>query len=272
MHIRVLLSLLFAFSSLFAEVDEKLKLSIGGMFVTNFSTQMQITPHAVPVSVLVDTNKNLGMEYETGVFRLDGVYRFTDVHSIDFSYYRVRSNGEKVVEREFLWGDDYTIGAGANVASYFNMSIYKINYGYSFYHNEKVELLVNAGLHITRVELGLSASGNVKDKDGVLITGVYKDAASGTIPLPVFGFKGEYSVNKNLFVSYKSEYFVLNIDEYRGAFISNALTAEYRFMQYYSVGAGFSANKMALEGKGDKVDYKVQNSLSGLVVNFSYIY
>ncbi len=272
MYIRVLLTLLFVVSTAYSKVDEKFKLSIGGMFVTDFSTQMQITRHGGFASLLVDTNKNLGMDYETGVFRLDGMYRFTDIHSIDFSYYRVKSNGEKIVGQEFPWGDDYTIGAGANVGSYFNMSTYKVNYGYSFYHNDKVELLLSAGLHVTTVELGLSASGNVKNKDGVLVAGVYKEDASGTIPLPVFGFKGEYSIGKNLFVSYKSEYFTLKFDGYRGAYISNSLILEYEFMQHYTLGAGFNASKIGLDGKEENVDFKVQNTLSGIMVNFGYKY
>ena len=272
MYTKVLLALLFIVSAAHSEVDEKFKLSLGGMFVTNFSTQMQIMPHGVPASLLVDTRDNLGMNYETGVFRLDGMYRFNNTHSIDFSYYRVKSNGEKVVEREFPWDDDHTIGVGANVASYFNMSIYKINYGYSFYHNDKVELLLSAGLHVTTVELGLSAKGNIKNKDGVLVGGVYRDDASGTVPLPVFGFKGEYNINTNLFVTYKSEYFALKFEEYKGAFISNSLVFEYKFMQHYSLGTGFSASTMGLEGQGDKRDFKVQNNLSGLIVNFSYIH
>jgi len=272
MYVRVFVALLFVGSVTSAAATDKFKLSFGGMFVTNFSTQMQITKHPLPFSLLVDTDKNLGMQYETGVFRLDGIYRFDDVHSIDFSYYRVTSNGKKVVEKEFIWGDDYTIGAGADVASYFNMSIYKINYGYSFYHNDKVELMLNAGLHITTLDLGLSASGNVKDKDGALVAGVYKESASGTIPLPVFGFKGEYSINKSLFVKYKSEYFALKFDAYKGVFISNTLGMEYKFSGHYSLGAGFSASKMHLEGKGERVDYEVENSLAGLIVNLSYRY
>ena len=271
MYMKILLIITVLSWNLLAEESGKLKVNIGTMLITNFSTQMQISPHRSPISILIDTKENLGIDYQTGVFRIDGEYRFTQTHSIDFSYYSVKSDGSKSVQKEFTWGDT-TIGSGAAVQAYFNMDIYKVNYGYSFYHNDKVELMLTAGLHITTVALGLAATGNVRDENGTLVAGIYSESTSGTLPLPVFGFKGEYSISKNLFANYRSEYFALKFDKYKGSYISNTISFEYKFATHYGFGFGYNANRLYVEGKGENANFEVENTLSGFIVNLSYTY
>jgi len=215
----LLLLLLFLGVSLSAEVKDKWKINVGTMFVTNFETDMQLSPKNLPLALKINTKDQLGMESDTNVFRLDGYYRFTDTHSMDFSYFSVRSDGQKAINEDIVW-DDKTISAGATVDSYFNMDIYKINYVYSFYHNEKVELALTAGFHITSLDLGLGAQGMI---DGVAGQ-KYSSGEAITVPLPVFGFKGEYTIiDEKLFVNYKAEYFFIQFDDYEGSLLSTAI-------------------------------------------------
>lgn len=266
---KTLLILLLIFSTqLSAQVKDKFKINIGSMFVTNFETDMQLTPKNLPVSARVNTKDTLGMTSDTNVFRLDGYYRFSDTHSIDFSYFSVKSDGHKNITKDIKWGDS-TISSGATVDSHFDMDIYKINYAYSFYHNEKVELGLTAGLHVTTIGLGLKANGTV---DGVTQDN-YSSGASVTIPLPVFGLKGEYTIIDNtLFVNYKTEYFFLEYEDYRGALVTSALNLEYHFIDNYGVGVGYNSNKIILDmDNGDK-KLQVKNDLSGVMVYLTYIY
>ena len=69
-----------------AEVTDKWKINMGAMFVTNFETDMQISKLDVPIGAKINTKDQLGLDSDTHAFRLDGYYRFTDIHSIDFSF------------------------------------------------------------------------------------------------------------------------------------------------------------------------------------------
>ena len=248
-----------------AEVKDKFKLNIGGMYVTNFETEMQIAPKGAPVSLRINTKEQLNMKSDTNVFRLDGYYRFTDTHSIDFSYFTVNSNGFR--QGSITWDD--TEIANAAINSYFDMDIYKVNYGYSFYHNDKVELALTAGLHITAIKLGISAYGTI---DGTADS-YYNSNTSVTLPLPVFGFKGEYTViDKKLFVNYRADYFFLSIGKYKGAIVTSALSMEYRFVDNFGMGLGFNANSIALQADGDNARVDITNKLSGAMFYISYIY
>jgi len=261
----VVILLSFYINLLHAEVQDKFKISLGAMHVVNFESEMQIAPKGIPVGVRINTKDQLNMKNDTNVFRVDGYYRFNDTHSIDFSYFSVNSNGETT--DSITW--DGNINISGNIASYFNMHIYKVDYAYSFYHNEKVELALTLGLHITQVDLGILAYGTI---NGVTNSS-YKSDTTVTVPLPVIGFKGEYTIiDKKLFVNYKADYLYLEFDNYKGALVTSAINLEYHFVDNFGTGIGFNANNIRVEADGDNARADVKNVLSGVVVYFSYIY
>jgi hypothetical protein len=268
MYARVLLGLFLMLSSLMAG-DDKFKISLGGMFVTEFETEMQISNEYLPVGARINTKDQLDMEAESQVFRLDGSYRFTDTHSIEFTYFSVKSNSFKQLNRNIEF-DGKVIEAGAMVDTYFDMDIYKINYMYSFYHNDKVELGLLVGLHITTVDLGLSASGTI---DGQVRQSYKSDTSPITLPLPVFGFKGEYAIIKHkLYVNYKVDYLFLEYDNFKGKLMTSALNLEYNVMDHFGVGIGYNTNKIYVEDEDGNNNIEVLNVLSGAMVYVSYRY
>jgi len=262
---KIILLVLVLVSFIHAEIKEQFKLSIGMMNVLNFETEMQVAPKGSPIGVRINTKDQLHMKSDTNVFRLDGCYRFNNTHSIDFSYFSVKSDG--VTSDAITWNGDNIVSAALH--SYFNMDIYRLNYAYSFYHNDKVELALTAGLHITAIDLGVSAYGTV---NGVPDS-YYNEATQVTVPLPVFGFKGEYAIIKNEFyVNYRADYFFLAIDNYKGALVTTALDLEYRFLENFGVGIGYNVNTIWIEADGDNARVDVTNVLSGVALHISYIY
>lgn len=271
MKTKIVFSLMLLTSTLFAEVQDKFKINLGAMYVTNFETEMQIGPSNRALNASINTKDQLGMDYDTNVFRLDGYYRFSDVHSIDFSYFSVKSSGDRVINQEIPdWGENNdTISAGASVNSYFNMEIYKLNYVYSFYHNKDVELGLSAGLHVTNLDVGLNAFGEISGAPAETLVTSSKLLA----PLPVVGFRGEYTIiDKTLFAQYKADYFYLNYDDFEGAFISTTINLEYRFLENYGIGIGYNSNNLELAADNGNVRLDIKNSLSGATAYFTYIY
>ncbi len=262
-----LLSLLLG-TALNAEVEDKWKINVGGMFVTSFETDMQLSKKGFPVGARINTEDQLGLNSDTATFRLDGYYRFNDQHAIEGSYYAVRSDGERVVSGEFEWNGDI-IGAGARVDSFFDMDILKVNYLYSFYHNDRVELALSAGLHLTSIDLGISASGSVNGIPSKTVS----SGSSVTAPLPVVGFKGQYTIiPETLFIDYKADFFYLEFDTYTGSLIRSLFAIEYRFVEHVGVGLGFDSTIINVEmDDGDK-KVNVDNTLSGFLLYFTYIY
>lgn len=269
---RTILFILLITVSLSAEVNDKWKINLGGMFVTNFNTEMQLGDKDIPLGLTLDTEEHLGMKNESSAFRLDGYYRFTQTHSVDISYFRARSDGYKSIDEDIEF-DGKTIGTGAILDSYFYMDVYKVSYGYSFYHNDKVELMLTAGLHITSLDLGLYAEGTITDNGTATVSSSFRSSESITVPLPAFGFKGEYTIiDETLFVSYKADIFLLKFDDYKGSLLTSALNLEYRFIESVGVGVGYNANDIYVKADDGDKTLEVENRLSGLMVYLSYIY
>jgi len=260
--------LLLLISTVYAESSDRLKVDVGGMFVTSFETDMQLSKKGFPIGGKINTKDQLGMDSNTISFRLGGHYRFSDRHGIECSYYGVRSDSHKRVDREFEWNGDL-IDVGAMVDTYLDMDVFKIKYAYSFYHNDRVELALGVGLHITPIGLGLTAKGK--------INGVEKqntsESSSVTAPLPVVGFGGEYTIIPNrFFASYQANYFYLAFTDYKGALISNTLAMEYAFMDHVRAGLGFDSDVIIVEmDDGDK-KVEVENRLSGVLLYLSFTY
>ena len=265
---RLVSVLMLIAASIYAKSDDKLNIDVGGIFVASFETDMQLSKKGFPVGAKINTKDQLGMQSNTASFRLGGRYWLSDSHGIECLYYDVRSDSHRTVEYEFEWDDD-TIEAGAMVDSYLNLDVFKINYVYSFYHSEQVELMLSAGLHITSVRLGLKAKGT--------INGVEKqstsEAGSVTAPLPIVGFAGEYAiVPKKLFAKYQTNYFYLAFDTYKGSIVSDTLALEYAFMDHARVGLGFDSDLISVEmDDGDK-KVEVENRLSGILLYLSFEY
>ena len=269
--IYLLLALLLLNLNLYAEVKDKFKLNLGTMWVSNFETEMQMAPKKLPLGVRINTQDQLGMKNDTNVFRLDGYYRFTDTHSVAFSYFSVKSDGHTSAGEDISF-DGVNIGAGASLDSYFNMDVYKLSYGYSFYHNEDVELLLSIGLHVTTIDLGIKAQGHIVLDDNS-VTGSYSGSGSTIIPLPVIGFKGEYAIIRDkLYISYKSEYFSMEYEDYKGNLLSAVLNIEYRFMDHVGIGVGYNTNRLYVKGDDGKNVLEAKNDVSGAMFYMTYIY
>lgn len=252
---------------------DKGKISLGGMFVTNFETEMQYSRKNVSIGARINTVDQLGMKYGTGSFRVDGYYRFNDTHSVQFAYYGVKSDGIKQISEDITWGDDgkHVIKAGAQMTSYFNLDIYKLSYGYSFYHNEDVELMLNVGLHVTGVETGISASGTIEDENGTVVGSAYTSDVAVTLPLPVLGFTGSYAIYpKTLYAFYQAEIFALKFQQFSGAFVRNQIGVEYRYNEHIGVALSYEGNTLFVEAEDDENILTVENRLAGFVVNVGY--
>ncbi|OQX59774.1 MAG: hypothetical protein B5M52_02395 [Helicobacteraceae bacterium 4484_230] len=239
-----LVSVLFLLTAaLHAGSADRVKIDVGGMFATSFETDMQLSKKGFPIGGKINTKDQLGMDSDTASFRIGGHYRFSDSHGTECSYYGVRSDSHKTVDRELEWNGDL-IEARAMVDSYLDMDVFKINYAYSFYHSDRVELALGAGLHITSIRLGLTAQGK--------INGVEKqntsESSSVTAPLPIVGFGGEYAIiPERLFARYQANYFYLAPSDYKGALISNTMALEYGLMGHVRAGFGFDSDVIVVE-------------------------
>ena len=145
--------------------EHKFHLLLGGYVVTNADMTVSLTERNTGAGISISPEDTLGIDIQQSVGFLGGYYRFTPVHRLDFSWYRLSSDGYKSLESDFDWvdpdGEEITISAGSQVTTQLSYDILKLAYEWSFYHNDKVEMYTTTGLNITRFKIALDVMSSV---------------------------------------------------------------------------------------------------------------
>jgi len=238
------------------EIPDKIEIRLGGYFLANQDTNIKISNNGVGANFNLQDLFN--MDSSTQVFKIDGKYRFNDTHGIEFSWYSI--NNSSSTNKDFTWGDKDI--SSANLKTFYDTDIYKVNYLYSFYHNEKVELGLSAGLHITSINIGFS--GEYKNNGDVKIG---NESISTTAPLPVIGLRLGYNITPKLNVKFSSDYFFLKFNSFSGTLVDTSLTIDYRIMKHFGLGLGLNSTNNNLNiDLPDNKNLELTNNVRGVSI------
>jgi hypothetical protein len=236
-------ALLFAASSLFnpavAEQGSQTQtvafpdtwmIRAGAYIVDGSDTQFSVNSGTSVLGTVVDYKRDLGGETRDTIPRVDAYYRFNHRHRIDFTSFSIDREGVRSlsIDPPIVIGDDDF--SGGTINSDIKYTLYKLGYGYSFYHSDKVELSITAGLNITSYDLEFSNT--LGDKS---------ETAGFTAPLPVFGLRMGYAITPKWSVQYVAESFFIDFeDKIKGALLNFELSTEYRLFRNFAIGAGLA--------------------------------
>jgi len=262
-------SVLFVVVSLFAmlgtaqaeePLPDKFRLAIGGYALARYDSKISLTEPNLGAGISISPQDTLGMDIENQVLRIEGHYRFKPKHALTYSWYSINSTGQRTMDESFEWvgedGKEIIIEADAQVTSTLDYDIFKVGYLWSFYHTDKVEMGVGAGLHLTRLALGIDAT----------LTAPPNQSASNvdtSVPLPVISFVLKYNVTPKFHWYLKTEAFALKFDKYAGSYRDTTLGMEYRAWKHVALGAGLSANSLEIEEEDPEYQLKFENTISG---------
>ena len=225
-------------------------LRLGGYQIKGAETLMRLDANNAPVGTYIDFQDTLGGDTRATLLRLDGLYRFNDHHSLGFSWYDVKFTGSRFLTQEIIWsGQTYS----TQIDSEIGFNVYKLNYQYSLFHNEKAELGVSAGLHIMKISAGISASGIGKSNSEAV-----------TAPLPVFGLFADYNFTPRFSAFYNYQFFFINYqDKVRGGLQDFLIGMEYRLFRNFALGAAYNRFGLAMEIKGDNTTLNLSTNWNG---------
>jgi hypothetical protein len=242
---------------------DKFKIAIGGYAVGRYDSTMSLTEPSLGAGVSISPEDTLGLDATQTVARLDGYYRFNRKHALTYSWYRISSDGNKTVEDEDLelpWLDEddnpIVIPVGARIDTVLDYDIFKLGYLWSFHHTDKVELAVGAGLHLTRITVGMTAETTVSGADA-------KDVKT-TVPLPVLSFALIYNVTPKFSWHLKTEVFAIAFDDWEGTYTDGTLGMEYRAWKNVGLGVGLGSNSLKITEETNDYKFSYDNRISGI--------
>ena len=248
-----------------AVVSDKVKIALGGYMLVRNDTTMSLTDPNLGAGISISPEDTLGLESKQTVLRLDGYYRFTKEHALTYSIYSLSSQGNKTLEIEFEWldenGDTITIPVGANVDTSFDFDIFKVGYLWSFYHTDKIEVAFGAGLHLTRVAIGL--------RTDTTSSGIDAKDTSTSLPLPVVSLGLIYNVTAKFSWHIRSELFALKFEEWEGLYTDIQLGMEYRAFKNVGLGIGLGSNSLKVTSETSEEKFIFDNRITGVLIYVS---
>jgi hypothetical protein len=233
---------------------DKWMIRLGAYIVDGSNTTVSVGS-PVGLGAIIDYQKDLGGEDSDTIPRIDAYYRFNERHRIDFTSFSIDRKGERTLAVDLTIGDQ-DFFASETLFSDIKYTLYRVGYGYSFYHSPKTELTLTAGLNITEYDLTFA-----------LADGSKAESAGVSVPLPVVGLRMGYAITPKWNVHYVSEAFFIDFDDsFRGAIINFELNTEYRLFKHFALGAGIARIGVDAEVDDDDWRGKVTDSYRGFNV------
>jgi len=251
---------------------EKFSVS-AGVFISNLDSSVR---YGTSIGLDINVEDALGMKGDQTVFRLDSVWRFTENrrHRFDLSWFSFHRNASRIL------GDDITIEdprdpdappivipAETLVSSVFDWDIFKVNYSYSFFQDDRVDVAGQVGVFIMPVDLELSVSGIFEERAEVDIMA----------PLPTLGARMDFAITPKWMFRTSGEYFYLKYDTFKGFLLHSRAAIEYNPWERWGFGLGiegFRANVKSREEDWPGIDLRgeVEMSYVGLQLYVKYFF
>lgn len=234
------------------QMPDRFMLRFGGYKVQGAESIVRLDANNLPVGTYIDFQQTLGGTTRSTVARLDGLYRFSEKHAIGASWYALRFSGTKVLEQNFEWnGKPYTIGM--QVDSKLNYDVYKLNYQYSVFHNNEVELGASFGFHIMKTMVSIASS-----------TILQSGSEAVTAPLPVWGLYASYNFTPRFSAFYNYQFFFINYeDKVKGGLQDFLFGLEYRLFRNVALGLAYNRFSLQMEAKQDLSTLYLNTNWSG---------
>jgi hypothetical protein len=233
---------------------ERFSLKLGTFSVNESNVTVRIDSSRGILGTVIDFEDTLDVQTATDVGRLDGYYRFNPRHRIDFSYFKIERDGTTTLLEDLDFGDEL-FEAGGVVDTVHNSEILKVSYSYSFIHVSQFEFGIGAGLHTTKITLGL----DVPDIG-------QEERVDGTAPLPVFNFRGRFNFTPKWSMRGKFEWFTLEFDDYEGAFTDSLLSLEHQTFKNVGFGIGVNRLNMEVTAKDGDLRGEINTSTDGYLL------
>ena len=238
------------------DAQDKLKLDVGFFFYRSIDTTIRLDKVGATgtIGTSINLSRDLDVSKRETAGRLDGYYRFSQHHRVDWSYFNIKREGTRALSRDIEYGD-ISFSAGETVNSFLNVKTEKLAYTFSFHHDEKVELGIGVGLHFLDIEAGIATTSG--SKIGSL---------SSTAPLPVVRALIRYQISPKWSVQMIEDSFIINIDDYTGGMNDTRIVTEY--MTFDKIGFGFGFQRFTIDLDARKNDFSgsIESTYNGFLL------
>ena len=241
---------------------------VGG-FIADASTEAAIGSGRF-LGATIRVEDDLGLKEDSSTFRAEGFYRFNPRHGLDIGFWSLSRDGQRTIDEEFEF-QDKIIQVGADIASEFDTSYFRLAYKYSMVNTDRAEAGITAGFSTYNFRLALQGDISFVDPNGVLITNLDSVTERIVAPVPTIGFFLNYAMRPRLLFKLKADFLNLEAGDFEGRLLDTTFGVEWYFSRH--VGVGLLSNSTSIEVKDRSenpwsVDYRQR----GWVGYFTFVF
>ncbi len=183
-------------------------------------------------------------------------WRMSDRWRLELEYFSLNRENSKALGQDVNWGDQNFL-TGTVLDSKFDVSVYRLSAGYSFFKTPDKEFGVALGFHITDVDVSLS-SGGANEDSGKLLA-----------PLPVLSFYGLVALTDQVAISGRLDAFRLEYDPYKGHIYSLGVDMLYQPWRHVGMGLGWRSLEMEFSASNSDWEGSVRSIFQGPIAFIS---
>lgn len=216
----------------------------GGVFISDINTSIRL---GTGVGVDLDAEELLGLDSTNTVFRIGGLWRFSDNqrHRVDLSWFAFHRSGSRTVGQDFeienREGETVEIEAGTEVDAFFDIDIYQLAYSYSFLQDERIDFAAILGLYVMPIDFGIKVAG-VVDQEGK------QDLIA---PLPTLGLRLDIALTPKWYFRSGTQLFYIEYEQFKGSLLAAHTALEFKPWPHVGIGVGADSFKLRMEADGE---------------------
>ncbi len=210
--------------------EDRVRVSLGVMRVSN-STNLRLDPAAtLDGGTYINAASALGLDGADIAVKFQAVLRVEERHRLFFDYFSLDRTGDSTIGAAPIVFHNVTLQPGDPAQSQLSLRMLGIAYGYSFWHNEKLEIAGTFGIEDTEVSAQVkvqSATRHVYDSEN----------QAGPLPLP--GIDATWSLSRRFYLDARAQYIDARVMGLTGSLGIYEFNALYRLRPNVSFAVGY---------------------------------
>ena len=244
---------------------KQFSLSFGG-FLASLKNDVVVGNEQLGLGVSLNVEDAFGLQTSTTVLRGDVEYALGKRKRsiVGFEYFGLFRSASKVLESE-IQIDTVVFPIGSELNSHFNLQIFKGDFDYAFYMDERIRIGASFGLFI--IPISLSTDGKHFSE--------FK--AQVTAPLPVFGLSTDFAITPKLRLKQSIEFLYVQFSNFKGVLTDLNVRLEYNPWKHFGFGLGFNSYDLDItitSGSNIKLDFigTIESSFAGILFYGRYYF
>ncbi len=221
-----------------------------GLFFADVDTKLRKSSSTLGIGTLIDFEDDLGFDKDETIAQFKIYKRFSERHLIAFTYLKSSREGVTVSDKPIII-DDTIFPPGTRLESKFDIQVYKLNYGYSFYQSPKVDLGVIGGIYVL-------------DSDVQIVSPIDNEESDDALGFPSIGLGLTYVINESFNFSATGEIFKISEGDAEADVAEFNIAVDYKLTDRYRLGLRYCY--VSLEGEDTKDNDELDMSYDGPMI------